>query len=198
MRDVKKLKGEPYKSGYKFLEDAMNVKSSKLQEDLINDARKAFTQATELEDAPSSARAAYQVGICYSMLKEPDNALRWYEKAFEISDSEWDKSLKRLYTLVDSGDRSDPRAIGLTLLTLSVIGAPLALYIDHRARKEKERLEIILREIDQFIPPLAEQLKSLNSKNESLKQCARSHIHKALDEYRQFERSDGNWVGRGH
>jgi hypothetical protein len=77
-----------------------------------------------------AARAAYQVGVCYEMLGERPNALRWYQRAKEKADEAERTQVKDLEEIEADWETLLNALVGFTL-----VGAPIALY---RRRKWDE------------------------------------------------------------
>ena len=76
----------PFKVGKQLLEEASYATSKEEQQQLIKDSRRAFLEVTEL-DLPGyrllPIQACLNVGLCYQLLSERENSIRWYKKAFE-------------------------------------------------------------------------------------------------------------------
>jgi hypothetical protein len=90
--DQRKQIEAPYKNGVVFLDDARRTNKRKRKIGLIDDARKEFTNARNLEVGEAAARAALLVGACYHLLYCIDakhgkaNENHWYGVAFQLAE----------------------------------------------------------------------------------------------------------------
>lgn len=76
----------PFNKGKLLIGEARNATSSQEKKEFIVNARSEFFSAVSImlpEYPILPVRARVYVGVCYDLLSNPNNALRWYRKAYQ-------------------------------------------------------------------------------------------------------------------
>lgn len=78
----------PFKEGKVYLEEAGNALNQEEQKQFIRTARERFVVISQL-DLPEypllPIKARFYIGVCYDLLSDGQNALRWYLKAHDLA-----------------------------------------------------------------------------------------------------------------
>ena len=77
------LIGKDFKTGLAYLSDARDTEDDdKMQRELINDARRAFTCASQTEQSSTQqAKSMFCTAMCFQLLGQRPNAIKWFEAA---------------------------------------------------------------------------------------------------------------------
>ena len=79
----------PFRVGQVYLEEARNAPNQARQREHLNRALEAFISVSQVQ-LPGypllPIKAQFYVGVCYDLLSDEKNALRWYNKSFQAAD----------------------------------------------------------------------------------------------------------------
>jgi hypothetical protein len=167
--DIRKIIEEHFKTGIAYLEDAERAPTEERKRDLVNDARRKLTQASNIDAPLTAAKASLLVGVCYHLLGENENEKAWYEKAYKKAAALEQKLLE------DKRERWTKRFVAATILTWGTfwLASPVTFpwFIAEGVKESNRRERVIerLKETYEFMRPLSDLLYSSGSTLEILK-----------------------------
>lgn len=164
---LSKLMRSHFIKGKHYIRDAASTDAladSNLREQLLTDARQAFTEAASVKESPLlEAQASEMVGICYELLGKEVLALEWYTRAYLVAyngllvvDKKFDKTANGFW-------RSWRKEIEHSLYW-SILGIPLGLLSD-ATDPGNYRLIFIGRERNEYRQYLSALAQLLIAKN---------------------------------
>jgi tetratricopeptide (TPR) repeat protein len=162
--NVKRIVTAPFKTGMAHLNDARSAKGAPLKQKLIQDARRKFSEAANLDYPFPAAEAKAMVGVCYQLLREEQLALSWYEQSYESAHSYLNKLLDGKVTFAAYA------RFGFDLLLfLTGIGIPVVMW-RHRNDSSDEKVFVShVEEVYDFLEKWQPFILNLGSSNVTVK-----------------------------
>lgn len=140
--NVKRLLHHHLGSGKDFLADALKEKDQSKQEKYLDDARRAFIAAANVELPPEDAKASEYVAICHQCLGNMNLALDWYYKSYEKA-KKYHVSLLDYIKRIDNNEMDMERALlgGSMTPFYGAVVLPFSFYLyDKKQKRYCEKL----------------------------------------------------------
>ncbi|HMU52134.1 MAG TPA: hypothetical protein PKA13_20320 [Geminicoccaceae bacterium] len=143
-KSVNKLMREPYKTAIENLKGAHSAASEASRASHIEEARKQFIRAMNLDVPPFNLKAAFYTGVCYDLAAEPENAKRLYQSCFEIFFTVEDSIASRFLELEEDMEEKPGKPSAFAGFMKKMPAIPL---IRQGASDKFDQMQYVLREL---------------------------------------------------
>jgi hypothetical protein len=94
--NIRRIVSEPLRTAYDHLDDAvLQVNDVVRYRQHVENARLKFIEASHVDSPLRAAHGAFYAGVCFHLLGESMNELRWYERSLSMLVDEHNRRLKK-------------------------------------------------------------------------------------------------------